>query len=201
MITLSDIMGVDMQTLGTIPDAELEGALAKGKQILLARQRAQKAAGIKAPIWKDFSPYKLKTKGLSRTEMENQFKAIQQKLGAQTTTIKGYNQWVNRQAAAMGRRKRGREAGNEKYFSQSEIKKAWAVFEKFKELHPSIVDKWGSEKSIKEVYKLLNANPKVAKFDKNGKVIVDIDVLQDEMKARYEFLTDADYTEEQWNNM
>ena len=197
MIKLEDIMSVDMPTLGTIPDAELEGALAKGKQILLARQRAQKAAGIKAPIWQDFSPYRIKTKGLSRTEMENQFKAIQAKLSAQTTTVKGYNQWVKHQQIAMA----GRAAGKEKYFTESEIRKAWAIYEKFKELHPSIVDKWGSEKSIKEVYKLLNANSKVAKFDKNGKVIVDIDVLQDEMKARYEFLTNADYTEEQWNNM
>ena len=197
MITLSDIMNVDMPTLGTIPDAELEGALAKGKKILLARQRAQKAAGIKAPIWKDCSPYRIKTKGLSRTDMENQFKAIQEKLSAQTTTIKGYNLWKKRQERVM----KGREAGNEKYFSESEIKKAWALYEKFEEMRPSLKDKYGSKRSIKAVYQILNANPRIAKFDKKGKVIVDTNLLDKKLREYDEAKNNIKYTDEQWNNM
>lgn len=209
MITLSDIQSVSMADLKYIPDAELEGLLAKGKQILLARQRAQKAAGIKAPIWKDASPYKIKTKyrvprsaseaakNAARVAMENEFKEVVAKLNAQTTTIKGYKQWVKRQERAM----RGRASGTEKYFTESEIKKAWAIYEKFKELHPTLVDKFGSKKSIREVYKLLNANPKIAKFDKKGNVIVDIDILEKEMKERAEAINKVEYTDQQWQNM
>lgn len=209
MIKLEDIMSVDMSTLGTIPDAELEGALAKGKQILLARQRAQKKAGIKAPIWKDHSPYKIKTKynvpkrssdeakRAARVAMENEFKEVVSKLKAQTTTVKGYKQWLIHQERAM----KGRAAGNEKYFTESEIKKAWALFEKFEELHPSLKDKYGSKRSIKTVYKILNANPRIAKFDKRGHVIVDADMLDKKMREYEETRNNVKYTDEQWENM
>ena len=186
MITLSDIMNVDMAALGTIPDAELEGALAKGKQILLARQRAQKAAGLKAPIWNDFSPYRLKTKGLSRTDAENQFKAIYAKLNAQTTTVKGYKAWLSHQAGIFNKQQRG----NAKAFTGKQIGRLWGMYDKFQQLHPALVDKFGSDVIYKEIVKAYSEHPRIT-----------IDKLDDALKKFVEEADTVSYTDEQWNNM
>lgn len=179
---LKEITELTVQDISRMSTAELEAVLRTGKQILLRRQRRQKAAKAVAPIWKQHtSPYRMKTKGLTRNEAVAALIEQRQLLTSPTTTMKGQAKWNRRVSSALTG---VRGADN---LSDKQLTKIFTLYGRIQEMHPGLLYKIDYREVLKTITESVTEHPR--------RRLESVDKL---IKKALEETEGVEYSDEEW---
>lgn len=182
---IDDITKLTTADINKLTLPELESILGTGKKVLLQRQRRQKAAGIKSPIWKQHTtPYKMKTKGLTRNEAVAALTEQRQLLTSQTTTMTGFRKWNQRVSNAL----EGVKGADQ--LSEKQLSKIFDLYGKIQEMHPSLLYKIDYREVLKTITESVEEHPR--------RKLNTVDQIVKEALEKYE---DTSYSDEEWENI